>query len=321
MRKFYKTTLVIILLMTSFRIKGNVQAGTIVNSSLYSTANELVGAVNNLRSANGLAPYQVNPILMGIAQSHAEYLVSIGTLTHVSGDGMRPFQRALAAGYLVAGDLSLGGWFSENITGGVSQTAEEAVQIWMEDEPHRNTMLSGTLRDIGVGVGMNGNTYYYVLDAGLSTGGTPVAFTPPAISYSYTPTLVINTPNPDGTVIHIVHRGDTLGSISLAYGVPLGNILKLNGLTINSTIYVDQKIRIQAALTPTPTQPTSTPTIPATITPWPTSTQTYTPTEIPPTPTPFSSLPITAGVKNVILIAISALFLAGMITFLWRKRR
>ena len=285
-----------------------------------SSGSELIGAVNALRASHGLAAYQTNSILMGIAQAHAEYLLSIGTMTHIGADGSRPFQRALAAGYLVAGDLASGGYFSENITGGVAQTAEEAVQQWMDDDAHMNTMLSGTLQDVGAGVGLSGNTFYYVLDAGRATGGTPVAYTPPAPPILNTPTIVPNTPNPDGSIIHNALRGDTLGSLSVAYGVPLADILKLNNLTIKSTIFVGQKIIIRTAFTPTPTQPTSTPTIPPTGTPFPTSTPTATATRIPSTPTPSPGLPVSAAGGAVGAIVVSALLLAGLIAMLGRRR-
>ena len=71
------------------------------------------------------------------------------------------------------------GFFSENIAAGVGMTAEEAVRYWTGDDPHLNTMISSNLQDIGAGVAVSGNTYYYVIDCGLSTGGTPAAFTPP----------------------------------------------------------------------------------------------------------------------------------------------
>ena len=287
----------------------------------YSSAEELINAVNALRATYGLAPYQPNSILMGIAQAHAEYLLSIGTYTHISGDGLRPYQRALAAGYLVAGDLSLGGFFAENVTGGVDQTADEAIQAWMGDDPHKNTMLSGTLQDVGAGVAVSGNTYYYVLDAGLSTGGTPVAYTPPAPLFPSTPSIVPNTPNSDGSIVHIVQPGETLGSIRLAYQVPLADILKLNNLTINSTIYINQKIIIRAAFTATATRPTSTPTKQPTMTPWPTSTPTSTETPIPATPTRSPGLPVSTAGPAVGAIIVSAILLAGLITILGRTRK
>ena len=310
----------LILILGIFTLPQAAHAGSSEQIPALSTASELIDAVNALRATHGLPPYQANSILMGVAQAHAEYLVSIGTITHISANGFRPYQRALAAGFLVAGDLSLGGWFSENLTAGVNQTATDAVQQWMGDESHKLTMLSGTLQDVGAGVGIYGNTNYYVLDAGLSTGGTPVAYTPPPPLYPSTPTIIPNTPNADGSIVHIVQIGDTLGSLSIAYNIPLADILKLNGLTIKSVIYAGQKIIIRAAYTPTPTQPTATPTFPPTATPWPTSTATTTETAIPPTPKPSPGLPISAAGGAVVAIVVSALILAGLIALLGRKR-
>jgi uncharacterized protein YkwD len=320
MHKSMKPLLLMALVMVAFSYPQVTLAKSTLHQPTFSTPSDLIGAVNTLRATYGLSPYRENSILMGIAQAHADYLVSIGTITHTSANGMRPFQRALAAGYLVAGDLSLGGYFSENLTAGVGQTAKDAVETWMGDDPHKNTMLSGTLQDVGAGVGISGNTYYYVLDAGLSTGGTPVVFTPPAPLNPSTPMIIPNTPNADGSIVHIVQRGDTLGSLSMAYNVPLADILKLNSFTIKSTIYVDQKIKIRAAYTPTPTLPTSTPTTPPTGTPWPTPTLTATATNIPATSTPAPGLPVSAAGGAVAAIVFSALVLAGLIAFLGRRR-
>ena len=120
--------------------------------------------------------------------------------------------------------------------------------------------------------------------------------------------------------MHIVQPGETLGSLSMAYNVPLADILKLNGLTVKSVIFVNQKITIRVANTPTPTQPTSTPTIPRTMTPWPTSTLTSTATDLPPTPTPSPGLPVSAAGGAVTSIVVAALLLAGLIALLGRKR-
>ncbi len=321
MQKTIKQICVLILVLLFYVLPQSVSAESSLHLPAYSSAEELISAVNALRATYGLAPYQTNSILMGIAQTHAEFVLSSGTFTHTSGDGLRPFQRALAAGYLVAGDLSLGGFFSENISGGINQSADEAVQVWMGDDSHKGTMLSGNFRDAGAGVAVSGNTYYYVLDAGLSTGGTPVAYTPPAPLHPTTPTIVPNTPNPDGSIVHIVQQGDTLGSIQLAYKIPLADILKLNNLTINSTIFPEQKIIIRAAFTVTPTMPTSTPTILPTITPRPISSPTSTITPVPPTATPSPGLPISTAGQAVTGIVVSALLLAGLLTFLGRNRK
>jgi LysM repeat protein len=174
--------------------------------------------------------------------------------------------------------------------------------------------------DGGAGIATSGNTIYFVLVEALSTGGKPIAYTPPAPLNPIAPTVVPNTPNADGSIVHVVQPGDTLGSLSMAYNVALANILKLNGLTVKSMIFVNQKIIIRAANTPTPTQPTSTPTIQPTMTPWPTSTTTSTATDLPSTPTSSPGLPASAAGGAVAAIVVSALVLAGLIALLGRKR-
>jgi len=37
---------------------------------------------------------------------------------------------------------------------------------------------------------------------------------------TYTSWIITSTPNPDGSIVHIVQEGETLWDISLAYGVP-----------------------------------------------------------------------------------------------------
>lgn len=73
-----------------------------------SAATDVIDEVNALRAEEGLSPYKVNSVLMTIAQAHAEYQARTGVVTHYGADGSRPYQRAIAAGYSVAGDLSSG---------------------------------------------------------------------------------------------------------------------------------------------------------------------------------------------------------------------
>jgi uncharacterized protein YkwD/LysM repeat protein len=322
MRKTSKGFLFILVLATvSFPPLTRITASQSSRPKL-SIASDLIMAVNQLRAAYGMAPYETNPILMDIAQSQAEYMAAIGVAsTHIDAQGRRPYQRALAAGYMVAGDLSNGspGWFSENVTGGIGLSPQGAVDSWMGDAPHQGTMLSNVFMDVGAGVAIIGNTYYYCLDAGLSTGGTPVAYTPPPPLYPVTPTIIPNTPNSDGSILHIVQAGDTLGSISSAYGIPLADILALNKLTLKSTKYVNQEVKIREAYTPTPTLPTATPTPLATITPRQTTTITPTMTDLPPTPTPSPGSSIHEAGGMVAAIFLVALGLAGLSTFIGRK--
>ncbi|MDP2975613.1 MAG: CAP domain-containing protein, partial [Anaerolineales bacterium] len=209
-----------------------------------SSAYDLIEAVNNLRASYDLPPYQVNPILMSIAQAHAEYMAATGSVTHYSADGSRPSQRALAAGYPASG------WFSENIIAGLNLSAQAAVDAWMSDAPHQNTMLSSIYREVGAGVATAGDKVYYTLDAGLATGSPPAAYTPgatglPKIPVVSTGTLIPNTPNADGSIIHVVRKGDTIYGIAFAYGIPVEELLRLNGLTLDTVLYVGKQLIIR----------------------------------------------------------------------------
>jgi uncharacterized protein YkwD len=306
--------LLVTLVVTLIIITQNVTAHPEF-SPRYSTAYELIDEVNQLRADRGLYAYNPHPILMGIAQTHAEYLASIGVSnTHIDAYGRRPFQRALDAGYPVAGDLTLGGFISENVVGGSGLTAEGAIEIWINSEPHLKTMVSTDLEDVGAGVATFGTTYYYVLVAGLSTGGTPRPYAPEPYILVNTPTIATNTPNPDGAIIHVVLPGDTLLEIAIAYDVSLAELYALNGLNEKSIIYPDQQIIVRSGNTPTPTQPTSTPTNRPSSTPWPTTgKEVSTPTYSPSVTREVTSPPGSAG-QALLFIIVAAILAAAVLT-------
>src|SRR3990172_8145913 len=153
----------LLFLFLSLTPRSEAHARPMGSAPLYS-ADALIAEVNALRAANGLPSYIVDPILMQIAQAHSDYQASIGTLTHYGVDGSRPYQRALAAGFPLAGDVSRGGFFSENITGG-DNTPAQAVAEWQRDSVHLNTMLSPNLTHVGAGGSVSGGSPYYTLDS------------------------------------------------------------------------------------------------------------------------------------------------------------
>ena len=190
-------------------------------------------------------------------------MASIGTVTHYSADGSRPYQRALAAGYPVAGDLSRGGFYSENIIEGRNLSPAEAVSRWTGDAPHLNTMLSPNFTDIGAGVSVVGDQVYYVIDASRKSGASVPAYTPQSVNgtpvYNLNPlvsTIYPNTPMPDGSITHIVKPGETLWLIAISYGTKIDNILLLNNITKDSPIYPGQKLIIRSELATMTASPT-----------------------------------------------------------------
>jgi LysM repeat protein len=295
-------------------------------------AYDLIDAVNALRASKGLAAYQVNSILMQTAQAQANYMAATGNITHFGPDGSRPFQRALAAGYPVAGDLSLGGWFSENIQGGTGLSPQQAVNAWMGDAPHQNTMLSASLQDIGAGVAVDGDFYYYVIDCALASGSA-VFYTPasggtvvvvsgtPATQEPTIAAAIVSTPDENGNVYHVVQPGQTLWQIALAYKTTIDQLKRLNNLTADD-IYVGQKLLIGRAGTATPIPPAATKTRdPSTVTPFPTfailtQTPTVATTSIPRAPV---SGPARAG-GVVLAIILAALVAAGLLAWTGRSR-
>ena len=245
------------------------QVGTVGNLQGNYDPYTLIAEVNALRAANGLPALNPDPILMAVSQAHAEYMASVGSVTHYSADGSRPFQRSLAAGYPVAGDLNLGGFHAENIIAGTELTPAEAVSHWTGDEPHLNTMLSPQYKDIGAGVSIVGSKIYYVIDTSRKSGTAAAAYTPQVINgtpaYNLNPlvsTIYPNTPSADGSVIHTVKPGETLWLIAITYGTKIDEILLLNNLPKESTIYPGQILVIKnvvVTLTPTPLAATETP--------------------------------------------------------------
>jgi hypothetical protein len=266
--------LLAVLVIATLVLPGSVRRGKAQAGDPYG----LIDAVNNLRAANGLPAYEVNNILMSIAQEHSDYQASIGTVTHTGAGGTRPRDRAAAAGY--GGGATF--FISENIAGGTGLSVDGAISMWLGDDPHIQTMLSANYKEIGAGVAEAGGFVYYTIDCAYVAGSgnyiPPNTITPggpTAMPYFAVQTV---TPMPDGSIIHVVQAGQNLELIAKAYGVSVAEIMDLNYLT-NSNIYEGDKLIIRKAGTPAPTATataTSTPTRAATATHKPTRTPTLT---------------------------------------------
>lgn len=294
-----------------------------------SSASALIDAVNSLRASHGLSPYTVNSILMGTAQGQASYMASIGNATHTGPDGSSVTQRLLAAGYPLAGDLSLGGFRSENVIFATGMTAAEAVSAWTGDAPHLNTMLSTDLLEIGAGVAESGGAYFYVIDCARPTSsGAPQAYTPGAeAEYNAGINDIIipvskSTPDANGDVIHEVQSGQSLWQIAIEYGVKIADIERLNNLGATPVIFPGDKLLIMQVGTATPTPPAPTATREsATATSLPTVVAlTETPTA---TLAPIRTAPVSGGVGvggAVAAIILVALVAAGLVAWAGRTR-
>lgn len=260
------------LLVCAMVIPGRDASAHSLSPRPAASAQQLIDAVNSLRSSHGLEPYTVSSILMGTAQGQADFMASTGSIQHTGPGGISVTQRLLSAGYPLAGDLSLGGFRSENIVGSPGMTPQEAVNAWTGDDPHLHTMLSPDLTEIGAGVAESDGVNYYVIDCARPLGaGELAAYTPGAeAAFSGDEIIVpvkMSTPNPSGDLYHEVQPGQSLWAIAIAYGVHIVDIQKLNGLGNTTVIQRGDKLLVKRMGTATPAPPTAIVTYGATFVP------------------------------------------------------
>jgi uncharacterized protein YkwD len=288
---------------------------------------EMINAVNALRTSHGLPAYSISPILMFTAQNQSDFMAANGVVTHSGPGGIGLTDRLLAAGYPLAGDLSLGGFRAENITSGFeNMTAERAVDQWTGDAPHLNTMLSPNLTEIGAGVSISNGRVYYVIDAAMpTTSGAPQQDVTAAVEGGATvpageaqaPIVVINTPNENGDIVHEVLAGQTLWQIAISYNVKVEDVKRLNNL-VDNNIFPGELLLI-ASVTAITETPTITPIFTRTFRPTTTHTLVSTLTLSVETSTPATADKPPANNSNVmaIMIGIIALAILGGGYFAW----
>src|SRR5258706_7008551 len=327
MSKLSKIYTLTFLILTVLILNFPVYAQTNQAPNFEGSPIDLVNAVNVLRTAYGLPAYSINSILMFTAQNQSDFMAATGNVTHTGAGGSSFTDRLLAAGYPLGGNLALGGFRSENIMAGiVSLSAQSAVDAWMGDAPHQNTMLSPDLTEIGAGVSVVNGRVYYVIDcARPSTSGAPPDSTSVVASGAAIPAnealspIVLSTPNSNGDVIHEVQSGQTLWQIAISYSVTIDDIKRLNNMFDNN-IYPGNKLLIRKEATLTSVSPLETVTPEATSTIIPSAT---------PVPTLFvvaiqtTVMPIKQNDNTVVMSAIAiivlAILLAGIFTFLGKS--
>lgn len=235
---------------------------------------DIITAVNNLRLSYGLPALNAHPVLMQIAQEQASGIAS-GLPGHWRPNGMTLGQWMMSLGYPLSGDLTQDGYRSENW--GPAMTAEDAIQMWLGDDLHTNTMLSQNRSDIGAGVAIGDGEFIVVIETALQTKSgqmqsnagsilTGIPQTKAAVNQmetkaaingvlpQYSVPVVLNTPFPNGRVYHEVRYGQTLWSIAIAYNTTIKQIQGLNNLGEDTTLYEGQTLLVRTDATqPVPT--------------------------------------------------------------------
>lgn len=275
-QRFFMSLILLPLAVIMWFSPARAQAGS---------AADLVNAVNQVRQGMGLTPYVVDGYLMGFAQSHSDYMASLGRWTHTRADGSTSFDYGI----------------KENVATGSNMSVQQCVYTIWSDWVHWQTMTGFTSGRVGAGVAVADGVVYYTLNVlpddtqisqpvSSSSSSSAAEVTAPItasllVSVSQ---LITATPNEDGSIIHTVSYGETLWTISEAYEVPIDQILTNSGLSQGTTqVYEGQDLIIvppadptaTPTVTNTPTPVTPTPTVPRpTMTPFPTRTPMPTPT-------------------------------------------
>ena len=273
-------------------------------------AYDLIGAVNSLRAAYGLPGFNINGSLMASAQAHSEYQAAIQSMTHYGPGGNTANERAAAAGYL--------GRVSENIA--VFTLGFEDVLSWVvydawADDVHMNTMINAQYQDVGAGVAVGKDRVYITLDAGWPEGRYPLptrmTWTPGSTigsnltSMPVFEPILVSTPGPDGSLVHVVGYGQSLIAIAGAYGVQVNDLATQNNINPDQ-IYAGQRLIIHPGITPTITiQPTTLTTPePSPLISTPTATQTI----------PDSSSDNPLRITGIIIIAVCVIATVVLLT-------
>lgn len=122
---------------------------------------ETVRLINEVRAGHGLPPLIYNETLALAAQGQANDCAQRGWCGHTGSDGADIKTRILQAGYDPASWAEC--WAQR-------QTPRGAVEIWMDEvppnDPHRRTLLTTWLSEIGVGVAETSWGYYFIADFG-----------------------------------------------------------------------------------------------------------------------------------------------------------
>lgn len=237
------------------------------------TPAEIIDAINALRRSYGLPTLAVHPVLMALAQRQADGIAA-GLTGHWRPYGLTLGQLLIMEGYPLAGDLTQDGYRSENWI--VASTAQDAIDFWMWDAEHSNTMLSEYRSDIGAGVSMRRDEWgqdqiYVVVETALQTrsgqqqsgardflthlpgvinGTTSINGTQvPLAEGQYIIPVARSTARPDGDVLHEVQYGQSLWSIAITYGTTINQIQTWNNLGTSNIVYEQQMLLVQKGAT------------------------------------------------------------------------
>jgi uncharacterized protein YkwD len=122
---------------------------------------EIARLINEERARHGLDALAYNTALEQAAQEHADDCAQRGWCSHTGSDGADIKTRVTRSGYEASGWAEC--WAQ-------TQSPQRAVEVWMDEtppnDPHRRTLLSDWLTEIGIGVSEADWGNYIIADFG-----------------------------------------------------------------------------------------------------------------------------------------------------------
>ena len=103
---------------------------------------EALAAINKLRREHGLAPVRASAALASAAQRHSVSMAEHGYFSHASVGGSA-FATRIGPGFRALGETMA--WASPVLS------AQRTLALWLRSPSHRETLLSPTWRQIGLG--------------------------------------------------------------------------------------------------------------------------------------------------------------------------
>jgi hypothetical protein len=153
----------------------------------------LLQETNIQRSGNSLSAFTMNNQLTAAAQAKANDMAAKNYWSHVTPEGVQPWQFISDAGYVYV-------IAAENLAYGFDSSAG-AVAGWMNSPGHRANILNGELRDIGFGIA-NSASYQNNGEQTIIVAmyGKPQAVvTPNTAQYGNSPTVSAKVAGPTST--------------------------------------------------------------------------------------------------------------------------
>ena len=122
----------------------------------------VIRLTNKRRAAAGCAPLRLNRARRRAARDHSTEMARADSMAHELPGELGLVQRILQAGYTRS-------WrrIAENIAAGFS-TPASVMRAWMASPDHRRNILDCRLREIGVGVVVDGLELWWTQDFGRS---------------------------------------------------------------------------------------------------------------------------------------------------------